>query len=162
MRCRKCMVLEEFQGTSNWGSCWGRIQLKRLPVPASLPKSELVWSGETSNHQKLVPTFPWIDNYLMVTKQDFLENRSVNITKQDIPKWLVVYLMLLGSRCPHRYLILEENGRWIDDDDDFIFSPPLFFNIDLNIFCFYMTIWCIRSLYLYMISSFFKNKLNNM
>ena len=39
------------------------------------------WSGRTFNHQKLVPTFPWIEKCLMVTKQDFLENGIVTIIK---------------------------------------------------------------------------------
>ena len=34
--------------------------------------SWLVW-GRASRHQKFAPTFPWIDNCLMVTKRDFLE-----------------------------------------------------------------------------------------
>ena len=34
--------------------------------------SWFVW-GRASHHQKLAPTFPWIDNCLMVTKRDFLE-----------------------------------------------------------------------------------------
>ena len=43
-------------------------------IPASLPKFELVdVRKETSSHQTLIPTFLWIDKYLMVTKQDFLE-----------------------------------------------------------------------------------------
>ena len=35
-------------------------------------------------------------------------------------KWLklVVYLMLLENSRPYPWLILEENGRWNDDDDD--------------------------------------------
>ena len=37
-------------------------------------------------------------------------------------KWLVikkiVYLMLLGRSRPYPWLILEENGRLEDDDDD--------------------------------------------
>ena len=34
--------------------------------------SWLVW-GRAFQHQKLAPTFPWIDNCLMVTKRDFLK-----------------------------------------------------------------------------------------
>ena len=37
--------------------------------------SWLVW-GRASHHQKLAPIFPWIDNCLMVTKQDFLEMQA--------------------------------------------------------------------------------------
>ena len=55
---------------------------------------------------KLVPTFPWIDNCLIVTKSGFLENGSVTMTNREIPKWkccsrLVVHLVLLGSSCPY-------------------------------------------------------------
>ena len=37
--------------------------------------ANLSWitSGRTSGQQTLVPTFPWINNCLMVTKRDFLE-----------------------------------------------------------------------------------------
>ena len=48
---------------------------------------QLVWSERTFNHQNLIPTFPWKDNCLMVTKWDFLENGSVTMTKQEIPTW---------------------------------------------------------------------------
>ena len=46
----------------------------------------------TSGHPKLVPTFPWIYNYLMVTKCERL----------------VFYLMLLGSSRPYPWLILQK------------------------------------------------------
>ena len=37
------------------------------------PNPSWLSSGRASDHQKLVPTFPWMDNCLMVTKRDFLE-----------------------------------------------------------------------------------------
>ena len=45
------------------------------------------WPVRTSDHQKLVPTFRWIDNFLAVTKRDFLKNGSVITIKREIPKW---------------------------------------------------------------------------
>ena len=53
------------------------LQLKRLPDPVFLPSFD---------RQKLVPTFPWIDNCLMATKQDFLENGSITMIKWEIKK----------------------------------------------------------------------------
>ena len=92
-----------------------QLPLKRLPNQASLPLSELVWSGRTSDHQKLAPTFPWLYKCVMVTKLDFLQNSNVAVTNWEILKFkcrlrLVVYLMLLGNSRPFPWLILEENG----------------------------------------------------
>ena len=38
-----------------------------------------------SRHQKLAPTFPWIDNCLFVTERDFLEMEACAINKREIP-----------------------------------------------------------------------------
>ena len=54
------------------------------------PNPSWLMSGRTSGHQKIVPTFLWIDNCLMVTKR---------------------YLMLLGNSHPCPWLTLEENRR---------------------------------------------------
>ena len=54
------------------------------------PQFELVWLGRTSGHQKLVPTFKWIDSCPMVTKQDFLGNGMMTkctLTERDIQTW---------------------------------------------------------------------------
>ena len=47
-----------------------------------LPNPSWLMSGRTSSHQKLVSTFPWIDN-----STGFSCNRNVNMTKREISKW---------------------------------------------------------------------------
>ena len=53
----------------------GIIQLTLKTIARSRVPSRIRagWSGRTSNQQRLVPTFTWIKNCLIVTKQDFLE-----------------------------------------------------------------------------------------
>ena len=43
-----------------------------LCVSVFIHQGWLVW-GRASRHQKLDPTFPWIDNCFMATKRDFVE-----------------------------------------------------------------------------------------
>ena len=92
-------------------------------------------SGRISGYQKLFPTFPGLDNCLMVTECDFLEMEA-SLTKREISKWkycwrLVLYpIPLESSCCSYPWLILEKNIyvtmlRWcynvkmmVDDDDD--------------------------------------------
>ena len=71
---------------------------------------------------KITPTLPWMDNCLMVTERDFLEMEVSLWLKRVIPSvtkgWLSTndYHMLLGKQPSIPWLILEENGCWVDDN----------------------------------------------
>ena len=93
-----------------------------FPNPSWLVNSSwLVW-GRASRHQKLAPTFPWIDNCLMVTKRDFL--------KMEASLWLNVKSRVsLKDFClpyavgKQRFIPLINLGKkwtlsWYDDVDD--------------------------------------------
>ena len=63
-------------------------QLPRKRFPESSVSSLILvgWCEEgLPATKKLAPTFPWIDNCLMVTKRDFFRNESVTMTKREIP-----------------------------------------------------------------------------
>ena len=77
------------------------------------PNSSWMMSGRTSSHQKLVPTFPVIDNCLMATEQDFLEMEA----SLWLNKKVDCLLYAVGKQLSHPWLILEENGLYNDDDD---------------------------------------------
>ena len=55
---------------------------------SSISFLNLSWlvSGRTPGHQKLILTFPWINNYLMVTKQGFFKWKCLYDYKQEISK----------------------------------------------------------------------------
>ena len=71
--------------------------------------SWMVW-GRAFRNQKLAPTFPWIENCLMVTKRDFLEmEASLWLNKKSRVSLKVgFYLMLLGSSRPYPWLFSEK------------------------------------------------------
>ena len=50
-----------------------QLPLKRFPDSSVFSLISTGWCGKASHHQKLAPTFPGIDCYLMVTQWDFLE-----------------------------------------------------------------------------------------
>ena len=59
--------LAVFSTVADFNICW-IARFQRLFLHPSW-----LTSSRTSGHQKLVPKFSWVDNCLMVTKQDFLE-----------------------------------------------------------------------------------------
>ena len=80
------------------------------------------WPVRTSDHQKLVPTFRWIDNCLAVTKRDFLKNGSVITIKREIPKWkcrirMAGCLPYAVGKQPSMPVINRGRERTLRDDD---------------------------------------------
>ena len=53
-----------------------QLLLKRFPNSSLSSLISTGWSRRASHHQKLAPTFPGIDNCLMVTKPDFIEMKA--------------------------------------------------------------------------------------
>ena len=108
-----CQIQPEV-ARSNWrlpdptGGCQIQPEVARSNLP---DPTEEVWSWKISNHQKLVPTFPWINWWWLNEIVDMrLWKCPCGSDWMGDPKWkccwgLVVYLMLLGSNCPNPWLL---------------------------------------------------------